>query len=94
MQLQPIPPAVSGSYPCMTTRSPGLQSAGGLRGVTCRFPLELKREKYSMSYRASGAEIATSSNANRFLTYSVMEAAISIASDLIPKMDKKFWSIK
>lgn len=46
-----IPPAVSCSYPCITTRSPGLQSVGGHRGVTCRFPSELKTEKPSISPR-------------------------------------------
>ena len=35
------PPAVSCSYPRTTTLSPGLQSSGGHRGRTCRFPSDL-----------------------------------------------------
>ena len=42
-----VPPAVSCSYPFITTRSPGLQSTGGFRGITVRFPSEL--ERYTVS---------------------------------------------
>ena len=41
-----VPPAVSCSYPFITTRSPGLQSTGGFRGITVRFPSELERWQF------------------------------------------------